>query len=339
MAQIQAGHNYTPTGANSLVTASNLNQHVNNAQLAGGAIAEQTLNSASADTDLLLIGKAGGLFSQTKLQFTDTINSETINVNGLSADAAQIDNLTLAPIVSGVANPVLDTRGTNFVVSGPYRFMRFGYSAWTASPPSGSGYLESAEFATRNFVIYNPVYATSGRATLSVTGKVDIINSAGVTTDAELSVDGPIYSNGELVMTGASIAAKTGVCGIYGISVLHKTQEFEIPADETWVFTFLAHWTTGQIGNTRPDGYYDVVASLEKTGYSDDVLTTWTKVFPSYGALCFINVVVPLTRDDMSGLAKRLKFTNTNGVAGYSYYSITLQKVKTAAFTASSSIL
>lgn len=339
MPQISAGFNYTSTGANSLVTAGNLNQHVNNAQLQGGAIAEQTSNSTTADTDLLLIGKAGSLFKQTKLQFTNTINSDEINVNDLSVDTAQIDNLILAPVVSGVVNPVLDTRGTNFVVSGAYPQMRFGYSAYTGAPPTGSSYLDDVSFATRNFSIYNPAYSTSGRATLSVTGKVDIVNSAGVTTDAELSVDGPIYSNGELVMTGASVAAKTGQCGIFGTTILHKTQEFEIPADETWVFTFLAHWTTGQIGNTRPDGYYDVTASLEKSGYSDDVIQTWTKVFPSYGALCFINVVVPLTRDDMSGLAKRLKFVNTNGVAGYSWYSITLQKVKTVAFTTSSSIL
>lgn len=345
MAQIQAGHNYTPTGTNSLVTASNLNQHVNNAQLAGGAIAEQVANPTTADTDLLLISKAGSLFSQTKLQFTDTLNSQTINVNDLSVDTATIDSLTLAPVVSGVANPVLDTRGTNFVVSGMYPYMRFGYSAWTGSPPLGSSYLESADFATKNFVIYNPAYATSGRATLSVTGKVDIVNSAGVTTDAELSVAGPIYSNGEQVMTGSPVAAKTGVCGIYGMTVLHKTQEFDIPADETWVFTFLAHWTTGAIGNTNPDGYHDVVASLEKSGYTDDVIQTWTKVLPAKGGLASINVVVPLTRTDMSGLPKRLKFTNPSGITygvvanNTSWYSISLQKVKTTAFTASSSIL
>lgn len=202
MAQISAGHNYTPTGANSLVTASNLNQHVNNAQLASGAIAEQTLNSATADTDLLLIGKSGSLFSQTKLQFTDTINSSTINVNGLSVDTAYIDNLILAPVVSGVTNPVLDTRGTNFVVSGAYPQMRFGYSAYTGAPPTGSSYLDDVQFATRNFSIYNPAYSSSGRATLSVTGKVDIINSAGSTTDAELSVDGDATIEGDLVVNG-----------------------------------------------------------------------------------------------------------------------------------------
>lgn len=345
MAQIQAGHNYTPTGANSLVTASNLNQHVNNAQLVGGAVSEQPLNSVTADTDLLLIGKAGNLFSQTKLQFTDTINSDTINVNNLSVDTAQIDSLTLATAVSGLTHPVLDLRGTNIVVGGAYPQMRFGYSVWTGAPPTGSSYLDDVSFATRNFSIYNPAYSSTGRATLSVTGKVDIVNSAGVTTDAELSVDGPIYSNGELVMTGASVAVKTGVCGVYGTTVLHKTQEFDIPADETWVFTFLAHWTTGAIGNTNPDGYHTVVASLEKSGYSDDEIASWNKVLPAKGGLAFINVVVPLTRTDMSGLPKRLKFTNPSGITygvvanNTSWYSITLQKVKTAAFTASSSIL
>jgi len=203
MPQISAGFNYTSTGANSLVTAGNLNQHVNNAQLQGGAIAEQTSNPTTADTDLLLIGKAGSLFKQTKLQFTNTINSDEINVNDLSVDTAQIDNLILAPVVSGVVHPVLDTRGTNFVVSGAYPQMRFGYSAYTGAPPTGSSYLDDVSFATRNFSIYNPAYSTSGRATLSVTGKVDIINSAGSTTDAELSVDGDATIEGDLVVNGS----------------------------------------------------------------------------------------------------------------------------------------
>jgi len=207
MPQIQAGFNYTPTGANSLVTAGNMNQHVNNAQLLGGAISEQVLNSVTADTDFLLIGKGGNLFKQTKLQFTDTINSETINVNELSVDTAQIDNLTLAPVVSGSYAPVLDLRGTNIVASGSYSQIRFGYSAWTGNPPTGSSWLNSVEFATRNVQIYNPNYSASGRAQLQVVGRVDIINSTGVTTDAELNVDGNVTISGNVVIDGTLTVA------------------------------------------------------------------------------------------------------------------------------------
>lgn len=336
MAQISAGHNYTPTGANSLVTASNLNQHVNNAQLSGGAVSEQTLNSASADTDLLLIGKGGNIFKQTKLQFTDAINSSTINVNGLSVDAAEIDTLNISQTLDG-PNARLFDAGWAIMHSNKSDGVRIGYNgAYFTSRPAGVVDLQNFLVTAKNFTFTNTNLSGAATATIDA-GNLYVNETGGL--GGNIYASGNIYSGGEQVMTGASVAAKTGQCGIFGITVLHKTQEFEIPDDETWVFTFLAHWTTGQIGNTRPDGYYDVTASLEKSGYSDDVIQTWTKVFPSYGALCFINVVVPLTRTDMSSLAKRLKFVNTNGVAGYSWYSITLQKVKTAAFTASSSIL
>ena len=54
MAQITQGFSYTTSGANSYVTASNLNQHVSLAQLAGGAVVEQTPNSSSNNTDKIL---------------------------------------------------------------------------------------------------------------------------------------------------------------------------------------------------------------------------------------------------------------------------------------------
>lgn len=269
MAQIQAGHNYTPTGANSLVTASNLNQHVNNAQLAGGAISEQPLNSVTADTDLLLIGKAGNLFSQTKLQFTDTINSQTINVNDLSVDTAYIDNLILAPVVSGVTNPVLDTRGTNFVVSGAYPQMRFGYSAYTGAPPTGSSYLDDVQFATRNFSIYNPAYSSSGRATLSVTGKVDIINSAGSTTDAELSVDGDATIEGDLVVNGSltvlgnptpSLKA-SGSWTFDGANLIPRRTPFNCSITRLGVGYYKITFTT-----PMPDAHYVVSAITDQWG-------------------------------------------------------------------------
>lgn len=89
MAQITQGFSYTTSGANSYVTASNLNQHVSLAQLAGGAVVEQTPNSSSNNTDKILIGTGSGgsaaVWSQTKLQFTESITSNTINVTNLNA--------------------------------------------------------------------------------------------------------------------------------------------------------------------------------------------------------------------------------------------------------------
>lgn len=339
MAQISSGFTYTSTGTNSLVTAGNLNQHVNNAQLVGGAISEQTANPVSADSDLLLIFKSGALYSQSKLQFTDTINSDEINVNTLSAELAEVDNLTLTgTLLTGGWYPTFDVKRTNIVAKGAVPTIRFGFDSYTGAPPIGSSYLNLVTFGTRTLQVFNPDVGSGPITTVQVVGEVLVLESSSGAGDASLEVYGPIYSNGELVMTGAPVAAKTGTVGVFGSSTLHKTQEFEIPADETWIFTFLAHWTTGQTGNTRPDGYYTVTAIAEKATYADVTLKSWTKLFPSYGALGFINVVLPLTAGDLANLPKRLRFDVSHGLYNGDY-SITLQKVKTSSFTTSSSIL
>jgi hypothetical protein len=85
MAQIRKGTTYTATGDSSFVTHTNLNAHVDNAKLVGGAIGEQVANSVSTDADELLIKKGDDLFKQTKAQFTNTINSNTVNVTNLNA--------------------------------------------------------------------------------------------------------------------------------------------------------------------------------------------------------------------------------------------------------------
>lgn len=85
MAQLQKGTNYTATGDNSFVTHTNLNAHVTNAKLIGGAIGEQIANSITEDADLLLVKKGDDLFKQTKAEFTQTINSNTVNVTNLNA--------------------------------------------------------------------------------------------------------------------------------------------------------------------------------------------------------------------------------------------------------------
>jgi hypothetical protein len=99
MAQITQGFNYTTTGANSYVTAGNLNQHVALAQLAGGVIVEQTANPVSNDTDKIIIstgtGGTAAIWSQTKAQFLNIINSTTVNVNTLSVSEGEFDNLTI----------------------------------------------------------------------------------------------------------------------------------------------------------------------------------------------------------------------------------------------------
>jgi len=87
MGQITSGWTYEPSGIKSEVTAENLNAHVNNAQLTGGAIDEQDTNSLTADTDNLLITKGGTIFRQTKGQFTHTINANTVNAVNINGGA------------------------------------------------------------------------------------------------------------------------------------------------------------------------------------------------------------------------------------------------------------
>jgi hypothetical protein len=78
MAQLSKGTNYTATCDMSFVTHTNLNAHVENAKLIGGAIGEQIPNSVTTNGDELLVKKGDNLFKQTKGQFTSVIDSGTI---------------------------------------------------------------------------------------------------------------------------------------------------------------------------------------------------------------------------------------------------------------------
>jgi hypothetical protein len=93
MAQLRKGTTYTATGDSSFVTHTNLNAHVDNAKLIGGAIGEQVQNAVTADNDFILINKGGELFKQTKGEFTTTINSNTANINTVNAELVDADSI------------------------------------------------------------------------------------------------------------------------------------------------------------------------------------------------------------------------------------------------------
>lgn len=100
MAQIQKGYEYDSTiPTKNVVTDANLNSLVANATLLNGAIAEQFPNSSTADSDLMLLSKGGSLIKQTKGQFTDIINSNTINVNTLSVQDSTFDDIEVVDAV------------------------------------------------------------------------------------------------------------------------------------------------------------------------------------------------------------------------------------------------
>jgi hypothetical protein len=207
MAQIQAGHTYTSTGANSLVTASNLNQHVNNAQLSSGAIAEQTANSATADTDLLLIGKAGSLFKQTKLQFTDTINSQTINVNGLSVDSADIDTLAISSTLDGPNARLFDV-GYAIIHSNESDGVRIGYNgAYFTSRPAGVVDLNQFSVTAKNFTFANTNLSGVALAKIDA-GDLHVNELGGV--GGNIDVDGNATIHGNVVIDGTLTVAGGG---------------------------------------------------------------------------------------------------------------------------------
>lgn len=331
MAQLQKGTTYTGTGVSSFVTHTNLNAHVDNARLVGGAIDEQVQNSVTTDNDLILINKGGNLFKQTKGQFTRAINSETISVNELSVVTNSTDTIDtdVIEMTGTTAESYIDLNNASIFSSSKTNYnINFGFGATSLFPaPTGWNTPTTYNFfgGVTNFTKGTNVATDEGHD---------------VNIDGNVTVAGTIVSNGKPVMTGSAVVAKSGQAGLLNSTTLYRSQELDIPEDETWVFTFLCHFQTGQTGNTRPDGYYTVTASSEKATYSDVTLASWTKVFPPYGALGFINVIIPITRGDMANMAKRLKFTTNVGiVSAYSYYSISLQKVKTAQYTTDISIL
>jgi hypothetical protein len=86
MAQLSKGTNYTATGDMSFVTHTNLNAHVDNAKLIGGAIGEQIPNAVTTNGDELLIKKGDNLFKQTKGEFTSVIDSGTITSQNITTN-------------------------------------------------------------------------------------------------------------------------------------------------------------------------------------------------------------------------------------------------------------
>jgi hypothetical protein len=108
MAQLQKGTNYTATGDNSFVTHTNLNAHVTNAKLIGGAIGEQIANGVSEDADLILIKKGDDLFKQTKAEFLNTINTGSVNANTVNAEDIVVDDVIINDTVEVGGNATID---------------------------------------------------------------------------------------------------------------------------------------------------------------------------------------------------------------------------------------
>jgi len=347
MAQINKGFNYTSTGANSYVTASNLNQHAALATLAGGAVVEQTPNATSNNTDKIIIstgtGGSAAIWSQTKLQFLDSISSNTISVNTLSVADGDFDSISIngAYAITNYFN-IGNAALYNSTDDG---FVMFGYDNITHPLPVGH-VGNTFRFHGREVLFTDP---TSPVDLITPATGIDVTIAGSLAVQHSLDVAGGLRNAGKQVVTEI-VAAKTGVTAVFGAGILHKTGDFDIPADETWIVTFHASWQTPEAGNTRPGYTFYVRAFAEKATYSDVQLGEWLTNYSAYSVVNRIHAILILTQASLASLSKKIKFVayDTNSSSGLanivnasttSYYNITLQKTKTATFTADSSIL
>jgi hypothetical protein len=114
MPQIQKGTTYTSSGSGSQVTHTNLNAHVDNASLLTGAIDDQTYNSASSNSDSILITKSGVLYKQTKADFTGTLSTKSIDAGALNdVTVTPYDGTTVTGSTYSSSNGLLNTVTTS----------------------------------------------------------------------------------------------------------------------------------------------------------------------------------------------------------------------------------
>lgn len=144
MAQIQKGYEYDSTDPlKNVVTDANLNSLVANATLLNGAITEQFPNSVTSDSDIMLLSKGGSLIKQTKGQFTDIINSTTINANSIDCENIVVDDITVNDSVTVGGNvAVTGTISTGGIQIEPSNFVPAGAVMPFAMNVAPSGWLK-----------------------------------------------------------------------------------------------------------------------------------------------------------------------------------------------------
>lgn len=219
MAQLQKGFEYDSSNpVKNIVTDDNLNALVANATLLSGAITEQTANSITADTDIMLLSKAGGLIKQTKAQFTDTINSNIANINTVNAalvDADDVDTVD-ATLTGNLAVGGNSALTGNLAVTGA--LTSTGVANFTGTLQINSkvvyGMYEKTvtHLATKNWSPYAPYSNT--------------------------------YTTQEKMYDG-SWSAQTGS----QMSTFY-TETFTVPANEQWEYEFVACWSDDADGSS-----------------------------------------------------------------------------------------
>lgn len=173
MAQIQKGYEYDSTDPlKNVVTDANLNSLVANATLLNGAITEQFPNSVTSDSDIMLLSKGGSLIKQTKGQFTDIINSTTINANSIDCENIVVDDITVNDSVTVGGNvAVTGTISTGGIQIQPSNFVPAGAVMPFAMNVAPSGWLKcSGQAVSRTtyatlFALIGTTYGSGDNAT------------------------------------------------------------------------------------------------------------------------------------------------------------------------------
>jgi hypothetical protein len=210
----------------------------------------------------------------------------------------------------------------------------FGYDNITHALPSGH-LGNSYKFHGRSTQFldpWNPVDINTANTGHSVTISGDL------TVAKNLNVINNISKNGVLLDFEKHYGAKRGTLFAGSVTELYKTQDLDIPADETWVFSFNFRFQSNQTGTAT------ITAYLEKTAYTDVSVASWDTVVTGLQApyVAFTSNLA-LTRTDLASLSKKLKFI-VSGLSTYNstsnnMYSISYVRVKTALFTTDNSIL
>ena len=173
------------------------------------------------------------------------------------------------------------------------------------------------------------------------------------TSDIEFSASGAWNS-----ISSRATGLRTGYVGTAGTGIVYRsTAEFDIPADETWIFSIDAHWSTPAGGNTQPGYWFETAIFATKATYTDVELKRYYTNYTPYSGINRLSVSIPLTKTLLGNLSKKIEirtyatnnsttlatFTNLGsaipGGTQTNWFSVKLVKVKTTEFTSINAIL
>lgn len=375
------------------VTADNLNAHVVDATPTGNFISGRNSSSEVNDEDYFLkvdanndlwkisssnFGSTAGVAKHGVL-YVDTIRNFT-GGDGVANPFGPIAiNFTsnISFTLGSYSDPT-NTQGGSFGVTGTGNFFYYkGVNTLDGGPAlNGNSFyigdeskratfvVNSTETAFRNTWPVNFSYNTKALILPSgTTAQRPVANngfggvSAGMfrfNSDVNKLEYYGTDSNWNQISSYSGTIIKTGNVGTLGAGIVYRSSlEFDIPDNETWLFSIDAHWSTPASGNTQPGYWYETAIFATKTNYTDVELKRYITNYTPYSGINRLNVTIPLTKSLLANLSKKIEvrtyatnngstlatFSTLGGPANSNWFTVTLVKVKTSEFTANNAIL